>query len=81
MSGLWIALGKCQAVSENVRDSSENVRIERTQKTPQTRMNKGFAAGPRARARKTRKNYIKTWAQTTKKIPKAESTKTKDKSL
>jgi hypothetical protein len=55
MSGLWIALGKCQAVSENVRDSSEKGRIERTPKTPQTRMDKGFAACPRARARKNKK--------------------------
>jgi hypothetical protein len=50
-----MALGKCQAVSENVRDSSENVRIERTPKTPQTSMDKGFTACPRVRARKNKK--------------------------
>jgi hypothetical protein len=57
---LWIALGKRQIVSEKGRDNSEKGRIKIVLKTPKTRMNKSFAACPRARARKTRKNYIKT---------------------
>jgi hypothetical protein len=57
---MWITPEKCQANRKNVRDNRKNVRIDRTKKTPKTRMDKSFAACPRARARKTRKNYLKT---------------------
>jgi hypothetical protein len=56
---MWIALGKCQAVSEFVRINSEFVRICSAPKTPQTRMDKGFAACPRAGARKNKKKLLK----------------------
>jgi hypothetical protein len=42
------------------RDNRKKGRVREASKTTQTRMDKGFAACPRARARKNKKNYKKT---------------------
>jgi hypothetical protein len=52
---MWIAPEKCQANRKNVRDNRKNVRVREASKRPQTRMDKGFAASPRVRARKNKK--------------------------
>jgi hypothetical protein len=51
---------KSQDNRKKVRDNRKKDRIGITQKPPQTRMDKGFPGVPRARARKTIKNKIKT---------------------
>ena len=56
---MWTTLGKCQVVSEFVRDYSENVRIQITTNPPKTSINKGFPVCPRARARKNKKKLFK----------------------
>jgi len=57
---MWIAPEKCQANRKNVRANRKKVRIGMTSKTPQSRASIGFAACPRARAQKNKKNRIKT---------------------
>ena len=55
-----MAPGKSQTDPEKVRTNPEKVRFGITQKTLETRMNKGFTDDPRARARKNKKNKRKT---------------------
>jgi len=56
---LWMTPGKRQANPEKGRANPEKGRIGGTSKTPQTRMDKGFAACPRVRARKNKKKLLK----------------------
>lgn len=59
-----MAPGKRETNPEKGRTNPEKGRIERASKTPQTRMDKGFAGCPRVRARKNKKKLLKNWRKT-----------------
>lgn len=60
---LWIAPGKCRTNPENVGLNPENVGIERLSKTAESRTSTAFAACPRARARKQKKQESRNRAR------------------
>lgn len=60
---LWIAPGKCRTNPENVGLNPENVGIDRTAKTAESRTRTAFAACPRARARKQKKQETRNRAR------------------
>lgn len=62
-STLWIAPGKCRTNPENVGLNPENVGIDGLPKTAESRTSKAFAASPRARARKQKKQESRNRAQ------------------
>jgi hypothetical protein len=52
---LWIAPQKRQTNRKKGRVNRKKGRVREASKMPQTRMDKGFAASPRVRARKNKK--------------------------
>lgn len=62
-SALWIAPGKCRTNPENVGLNPENVGIDRPAKSAESRTSTAFAACPRARARKQKKQETRNRAR------------------
>jgi len=60
---LWMAPGKCRTNPENVGLNPENVGIDRLAKTAESRTSTAFAAVPRARARKQKKQESRNRAR------------------
>ena len=60
---LWIAPGKCRTNPENVGLNPENVGIDQPAKTAESLTSTAFAASPRARARKQKKQETRNRAR------------------